>query len=665
VLVAVRDRAAWPLTALALVLAALTIDLGIANGDVDAGPDATGWLRLALSAAVIALPAGLLAARRPANPIGWLMLAASLLLAMSGALVQYAVYALAVHPGLPGAVGALVASRLTAAIDVVVPLFPTGRLLSRRWLPVALVPAAGGLALVVLGLVAPIPLLDGAPPGPLDGLRDPLAVAMSRATVDTLITVANGVTVLALPFALASLVIRYRRAAGVERAQLRWFAYASAALVIVLILDPYFGDPLATVVGVAAAALLPLAIVVAILRYRLYDIDLIINQTLVYGALSAGVALLYVGVVVGFGALVQARSSLALSLLATGLIAAGFTPARNRLQRVVDRWVHRDQPDPYRVLAEVGQRLASATVADEVLPGLAATVAQALRLPYAAVETAGTDGGTTLATYGEPTDARSEVPLTYQGRRVGTLVVGRDPLSASEQELLADLGRQAGAAVHAVALTADLARSRERLVVAREEERRRLRRDLHDGLGPTLAAIGMRADAAGRALAQEPAAARQALADIKGDAQLAFTEVRRLVQDLRPPVLDERGLVAAVRAGADRYRPGLAVTVQAPDDLGDLPAGVEVAAYRIIGEALANVVKHADARTAQVRLTRTTRALELEVSDDGAGLDASRVGSGAGMSTMAERAEELGGRCSVTTGPTGTRVHAVLPLGVS
>jgi signal transduction histidine kinase len=300
-----------------------------------------------------------------------------------------------------------------------------------------------------------------------------------------------------------------------------------------------------------------------------------------------------------------------------------------------------------------------------VLPGLAATVAQALRLPYAAVETAGPDGGTTLATYGDPTSERSEVPLDYQGRRVGTLVVGRAPLSAAEQELLADLGRQAGVAVHAVALTADLARSRERLVVTREEERRRLRRDLHDGLGPTLAAITMRADAAGRAVTEDPATARDALAHIKTDAQLAVSEVRRLVQDLRPPVLDERGLVAAVRAGAERYEPGLEVTVRSAGDLGELPAGVEVAAYRIIGEALANVVKHADAGTARVRITRTGQALDVEVSDDGRGLDRGRVGAGAGLSTMAERAEELGGRCSVTTDSTGTRVRATLPLGGS
>ena len=671
-LVTVRDHAAWPLTGLALVLATGAIVFGVLNRDVDTGPDATGWLRLALSAVVIALPAGLLAARRPSNLIGWLLLAASLLMALAGATVQYGVYALAVHPGLPGGEAALWLSRLTAAVDMIAPLvlllYPTGHLLSRRWLPVALLAVTGGATLVILGAIAPLPLLDQAPAGPLHDLANPVAVSMSHQTATALITVANAATLLALPPALLSQVLRYRRATGIERAQLKWFAYAGATLVAYLLVTPFFNEPIDAVLGVTTTAFVAGAVVSAVLRYRLFDIDLIINRTLVYGALSAGVALIYVAVVVGFGALVQVRSSLALSLLATGLIAAGFAPARNRLQQAVDRLVYRDRPDPYRVLTDVGQRLASATVADEVLPGLAATVAQALRLPYVAVETTGPDGGITLTAYGEPTDDRSTVPLTYQGHRVGTLVVGhrsREPLSADERALLDDLGRQAGVAVHAVALTRDLARSRERLVAAREEERRRLRRDLHDGVGPTLAAITMRADAAGRAADADAAATREALARIKTDAQLAVTEVRRLVQDLRPPVLDELGLAAAVRAGAERYQPGLEVTVTAPDDLGDLPAGVEVAAYRIVGEALANVVKHAAARHATVRLARTDRALEIEVHDDGEGLDPARVGSGVGMSTMKERAEELGGHCTVTTEKTGTRVCATLPLGES
>jgi two-component system, NarL family, sensor kinase len=667
-LVGIRDRSAWPAAGVTVCLAAAGLLLGLMNRHAGGGPDAAQWLRLSLSAAMMTVPAAVLASRRPANVVGWLLLAAGFLLALAGVTTQFGVYAV-IH-GLPGGRWSLMLARVTALVTVIPPLlllvFPSGRLASRRWRPVAAAAVLGGVLQAAVGAVDPVPLLGPVTSGSLAHLTSPLAIAGAGALTNSLLTAGIVVTLTSLLLALAGVIVRYRRAAGAERAQLKWFAYAATILVGYLLASPALPSPLDAVVGVAATGFLPVALAVAVLRYRLYDIDLIISKTLVYGALSALVAGLYIGVVVGFGALVRVKSSLALDLLATGLIAAGFAPARSRLQHAVDRLIYRDRPDPYRVLAELGERLAATAVPDEVLPGLAKTVAQALRLPFAAVEMAGPDGGTTLAAYGELTGLRVDLPLSYHGQQVGTLTVGRknrDELSPAERALLADLGRQAGVAVHAVALTADLRRSRERLVAARQEERSRLRRDLHDGLGPTLAAIGMCADAARRALHSDLPAAEQALAAIRDDARHAVSDVRRIVQNLRLPVLDELGLAGAVRADAERYRPGLDVVVEAPEHLGQLPASTEIAAYRIVSEALANVVKHASARHASIRIARAAGQLELDITDDGIGFHPGRAGAGVGLSTMAERAEELGGTCQVAPGKAGgTSVAVVLPL---
>jgi signal transduction histidine kinase len=246
------------------------------------------------------------------------------------------------------------------------------------------------------------------------------------------------------------------------------------------------------------------------------------------------------------------------------------------------------------------------------------------------------------------------------------LVVGKrgagEAFSPADLQLLDDLAQQAAVAVHAVALTTDLRRSRERIVTAREEERRRLRRDLHDGLGPTLAAIAVRAEAAKRVLGSDPERAVEALTSIAADAQSAVVEVRRIVQDLRPPALDELGLVGAVRARADHFGEHLVIDVSAPERLDDLPAAVESVAYRIVSEALTNVVRHSGASHAWVCIEDDPHALVIDVSDDGAGVAAGDP-VGVGLASMHERAAELGGTCSISPrSEGGTRVHVVLPV---
>ena len=423
-----------------------------------------------------------------------------------------------------------------------------------------------------------------------------------------------------------------------------------------------------TSVTVTTLALLtvPISIGVAILRYRLWDIDVIINRTLVYGILTACVVGFYVLVVGGLGTLLQARGNLLISLLATGFVAVLFAPLRNRLQRGVNRLMYGERDDPYAVLSRLGQRLEATLAPGAALKTIVETVAQALKLPYVAITLKQGDEFLAAAEYGTSRGDPVVLPLAYQGEPVGQLIlVPRSPgeaLSASDKRLLEDLTRQAGAAVHAVLLTADLQRSRERLVTAREEERRRLRRDLHDGLGPQLAAQTLKVGSARSLYPRDPAAADTLLSELEGDLEVILSDVRRLVYNLRPPALDELGLIGAIREAATQYGTnGLKFSIDTPELLPALPAAVEVAAYRIVQEALTNVVRHARARNCAVRLLIDDE-LRLEVSDDGAGLPVNRT-AGVGLSSMHERAAELGGEWSVEASPTGgTRVLARLPL---
>jgi signal transduction histidine kinase len=325
-----------------------------------------------------------------------------------------------------------------------------------------------------------------------------------------------------------------------------------------------------------------------------------------------------------------------------------------------------ERDEPYTVLSRLGQRLETTLAPDAVLPAVVRTVAEALKLPYAAIEVERNDGFEAAAVTGRPVDDPLRLPLVYGGETVGRLVLGPrargEAFAPADRRLLDDLAHQIGAAVHAARLTADLQRSRERLVTAREEERRRLRRDLHDGLGPQLAAQTLKVGSARTLYPRDPTVADALLSELEADMEAALSDIRRLVYDLRPPALDELGLAGAIREVAEQYgAKGPRISVHAPEHPSALPAAVEVAAYRIAQEALTNVVRHAEARVCLVRLSLDD-GLELEVTDDGVGLPKERR-AGVGLCSMRERAEELGGTCMVGPGPSkGTRVLARLPL---
>jgi signal transduction histidine kinase len=421
-------------------------------------------------------------------------------------------------------------------------------------------------------------------------------------------------------------------------------------------------------IAVFALLVVPVFTYIAIVRYHLYDIDLVINRTLVYGSLSACVVGIYVLAVVALGALFQAQGNLAVSLSATALVAVLFQPLRSRLQRGVNRLMYGERDDPYAVVSRLGRRLEATIAPDTVLPTLVETIAQALKLPYAAILLKEDEGFRTAAAFGSLRGEPETLPLVYHREEIGRLVLSpRAPgegFSDADRNLLEDLARQAEVAVHAVRLTADLQSSRERLVATREEERRRLRRDLHDGLGAQLAGLNVQAGTLRRLIPHDPDAADEVVVELRDELRSAIADIRRLVYDLRPPALDDLGLAEALRRLAERYGSEgeqLRVSVEAPEDLPNLPAAVEVAVYRIVQEALTNVARHAQARTSVVRLA-VNEDVALEIVDDGVGIPAQRS-AGVGLSSMHERASELGGSCIVQALPKGgTQVLVRLPL---
>jgi signal transduction histidine kinase len=623
------------------------------------------------------LVGALIASRRPENSIGWICLADGLLFLLLGMTESYSTYGVA-RPGsvpFPVVIYALGQWLWVPAVGLLgiylLLLFPDGRLPSRRWRPLAWLSGVVIMLLSVSVGLAPETLQN------LGGVRNPFGLEEHPWVADAFYVVVPLLPLCILASAL-SLVLRYRRSRGEERQQIKWIAVAASFvglfyLISIVIMFVYSFEPplwssLLDSVTVLSYAGVPIAVGIAVLKYRLYDIDLLINRTLVYGALTASVVGIYVLVVGYLGAVFQTDDVL-ISLLATGLVAVVFAPLRERLQRGVNRLMYGERDDPYAVLSRLGQRLEATLAPDAVLPTIVETIREALKLPYAAIALTENGGAPGIAaSAGKPADKLISLALTYQSEPVGELLLGpRAPgesFSPADRSLLEGLARQAGIAAYAVRLTTDLQRSRERLVTAREEERRRLRRDLHDGLGAQLAGLNVQAGALRRLIPRDPATADELVVELRDELRAAIADIRRLVYDLRPPALDDLGLLAALHQLAGRYgseggQPR--VLVEAPENIPYLPAAVEVAVYRVAQEALTNVVRHARAKTCVVRLA-IDEDVSLEIVDDGVGIPAERR-AGVGLYSMYERAAELGGSCVVESAPEGgTRVLVRLPL---
>ncbi|WP_214109471.1 sensor histidine kinase [Acrocarpospora catenulata] len=528
----------------------------------------------------------------------------------------------------------------TYALGILLPmLYPTGRILSKRWC------VPGGFAAVALAadwvrvLIKPSTETTG---------HNPLAVAWFAPYHHATRSVLAAAITLSLVLAFSSLVVRFRQADPAERRQILWPLLAISALVV-----PWaIGDPIWWTASLTIP-LIPAAITVAVLRYRLFGIDTVVSRTLV----AAGL----VGVIAGAYVLAGAASSFFLAGvdqlfgLAAALVAgAFFQPTRNWLQRLADRALYGRHGDPIALADGLKHRLQQADPGHGLLAALE-TLRDGLAVTGTAVEI---DGATTAA--GELAAISRTVPLVWHGRPVGTLLIGppgrRSFPAAHDERVIAVLAPYVADAVHTMRLTTALRSSRERILTAREEERRRLRRDLHDGLGQTLTLMAMTINMARVSLQSSPDLADNLLKELRTGMDAVSGDIRELVYGLRPPALDDLGLAGAVRA----LEPDGPV-VEVDGDLDGLPAAVEVAAYRIVQEALHNIRKHAQATWAKVLLRRTPDALLIEVCDDGVGLPPG-VKSGVGLGSMRERASELGGTCAIASDTAGTTVTARLPL---
>jgi signal transduction histidine kinase len=537
-------------------------------------------------------------------------------------------------------------------------LIPDGRLLSRRWRLWVRI-GLGGAAMFLVGAAGDASAFrqehDGQAP-PLRGLPE---------TVSDLVGGIGLVLVVLLFFGSAFAVrARLKVATGEPRLQLLWLVWGALAvplgLLVVWANHFLLGDRdwLTDAALIAVSVALPTTVAIAILRHRLFDIRVVLSRTLTYGALVSGVVALY-----GLLLLVAEQlggSGTAGGLLAVVVVAVAVHPAYSWLRQRIERWVYGYRSQPHQALRLLADR-ADGAEPEELVASITEVVAEALRVGSVWVDTGDADGDADREAAGDDGHV-VRTPLVHRGERLGNLAIevptGRQ-LSSADVALLRDLARYAAVLVRSERQGDQLRESRSRIVAGREEERRRLRRDLHDGVGPSLAAVVLKLNAA---QSRADGGEREALlAETRKEVKAAIAEVRRLVDDLRPPAIDEVGLVGAIRQRAAALNGELTIEVTGPDPMPALPAAVEVAAFRIASEAMTNVARHAGATRCRVAIG-VNGSFELTVADNGRGTMVSPT-RGVGWTSMRERAAELGGSCTISSRPEGgLMVRARLPL---
>lgn len=564
-----------------------------------------------------------------------------------------------------------VGSVLLVPIVLLLLLFPDGRLRRGGW-------RVPSIAAIALALVMPFAFLFA----PADALvadepeRAGLLGAFGSWSTTIPLPDAAWAAILAaaLPCLAASLVLslvvcvsRRFGASPEERAQLRWLVWSGVVFVGALVIYPFVPTAVVDVLLGVTIGLMSASVVIAVTRYRLYEIDRLLSWTLVYAVLIVAIVAVDVLVVLLVGSAIDDRVAMLLAVVA---VTVAYAPLRGRLFALASRLVNGRRTDPYSVVSSLGDRLDRSTDTRAQLGDLAAAVAEAFASPYVRVELdrpAGTAaaGAAFVAEHGAPTADPVEIPIDHGGQVIGRIRMepGRRPVASErDRRLLGDLVRLAAAAMRNAELGRELQAIRERLVVAREEERSRLRRDLHDGLGPLLGGVKLRLETARNLAERDPERALALVDAAIEDQSEVIDEIRRIVHDLRPPALDDLGLVRALQQQAERLTgAGLAVHVEG-ELPRDLPPAAEVAAYRIVSEALTNARRHSGASRVLVRLEHDERMLRLTVRDDGTGIPADAVG-GVGLRSLRERAAELGGTLEIVAAEGGgTEIRAALPL---
>lgn len=551
---------------------------------------------------------------------------------------------------------------LLLPIQLVLLLFPDGRLATGAWRAVSVASLALAAVMPLVYLLAPAEVLAAGDADREAELArfDPGApsLPLPDAVWDALLVAAFPSAALSTALALAVTIGRRRGATPERRAQLRWLIWAGLVFVALLLLSQVLPSTLGDVLFALGIGFLSVSILIAVTRHGLYAIDRLLSWTILYSLLLGGVVLVDVGIYLLVGTLFDDRVTMLVALL---VVIAAYTPVRDRLFRLVSRWVNGARDDPYEVLSSLADRLEAA---DDPLGELARSIARAFASGFVRVELDRQDGTMLAAESGSPGQATVEIPLVHDGRPIGRIRMlpgRRAAVSRRDRRLLGDLVRLSAAAILNAELSRELQAIREGLVAAREEERARLRRELHDGLGPLLGGIRLRLEAARNLAERDPARSLATLDTAIDESREVVDEIRRLVHDLRPPALDDLGLVRALAQQAERLSgPDLSITV-ASAELPPLSAAVEVAVYRIVSEALTNVVKHAGARSAAVALTAHPGSLIVDVRDDGRGMPADAP-AGVGLVSLRSRAVELGGTLEILPADPGTHVRATLPL---
>jgi signal transduction histidine kinase len=627
----------------------------------------------------------LMASRRPGNAIGWLFCATATVFALSAFADEFVTRGLATGSMALVIPIAWLQSWLFVlaleSIPLVLVLFPDGRPPSRRWR--LLVWAISGLTiLAVLGFVLSP---NGLETPERFHLENPTAIEPLEPLADVFLTVGGIGSLVAALAALTALVLRFRRSSGDERQQIRWLAYVGIAA-LVLMVGTFATESNVAVNNVffflffvVLAIGVPAAIGVAILKYGLYEIDVVIRRTLVFGTLAAFITGVYVTVVVVIGAQATDSDSLAPSLVATAIVAALFQPIRRRVTKLANRLVFGRRAEPYEVLARFSDRVGAAYAADDILPRTARVIAEATGAPHVEIwlETAGerrraatwpSDG---METRGE---WRTE-DIRYQDEILGQIRVWTDPgqpLRPAEEKLLRDLASQTGLVVRNQALTSELqarvdelsVRARElqasrmRIVQAHDAERRRLERNIHDGAQQHLVALAVKLRLAGATAAKDPQRAADQLYELRDQTDLALTTLLDLATGIYPSVLEEQGIGAALAVQGRAV--GVPVSID-NEGVDRLPIEIEAAVYFVCLEAMQNAAKYARAARVRVHLARDEDSLSFRVEDDGVGFDSAVVRDGSGLQNMRDRLAAFGGDVVITSAPgAGTTVSGRL-----
>jgi signal transduction histidine kinase len=664
--------------ALALMIADVPL-AGLAHQSLNAsGGSLPVWV-----SAPFAVVGFVVAWRKPGNPLGWIILGTAVFLALSQDASFYAVadYRLR-HGGLPLGWVALLAqpgwAPGIALFGLAILLFPDGRPPSPRVRWMVWVFAAVALLWIGSAVIITVGAIRGHHTqvdsgGNLLLLDTTSRLAPSWWTVLSTVFFVLGVACWLV--SLAAQALSYRRSSGERRQQLKWLLAGSAVAMVSFLIASTI--PRVGFIALAGFLAIPLSIGVAVMRYRLLDIDVVISKAVLYASLAVFITAVYAGLVVGIGTLVGNRRSPLLAAAAAAVVAVAFQPARQRAGRLANRVVYGRRATPYQVLSDFAQRIGGTYADQEVLPQMAQIVSAGtgaervvvwLRIDDELRPAASSDS----SSHADPLpvdghelpplpDADLSVPVVHQGQLLGAISVKMpkaEPLRPAGQQLVADVASQAGLVLANAGLIEDLRASRQRLVTAQDEERRRLERNLHDGAQQDLVALAIKVRLG--ATAEDLAQAKEIFGELQTDTAGALENLRDLARGIYPPLLADLGLATALNAQAGKSP--LPVTVEA-DGVGRFGQDTEAAVYFCCLEALQNTAKYAHATLASICLQKQDETLRFTISDDGTGYNTSRTPMGSGLRNMADRLAALGGRLEVRSAPgQGTTITGQLPV---